>query len=318
MNYNDWLSAFQHSNEVLKQLDGITETLSKFSEYVPYAKIQGFEKKLFSAVDFAFEQYTQTNNLFKEISFDAKINALNSIGNIISSSYFAASKIVTTPELFEEIVKIDKVTYDAIPGAVSAIDQIGKALKLYQVPGIDSSINNILSQLSVLDPSLFEAAKHFDLSEVEIDNEGDILYEGLKYSHEEIPNILDSQMGIVKKVTLKDRFEELCKRFWLLLIVLRLIMFLPQLPETVEFYRDTVMEIQYILEEKSHICFTIKERSILREEARSNSPYIIYLPYDTPLEIIDTIPRWYQVKYTDENGVEIIGWISKISVEMEG
>ena len=66
------------------------------------------------------------------------------------------------------------------------------------------------------------------------------------------------------------------------------------------------------------ICFTIKERSILREEASSTAARIRYLPYDTPLEIISDIPRWYQVTYTDENGAEITGWISKISVELEG
>lgn len=62
----------------------------------------------------------------------------------------------------------------------------------------------------------------------------------------------------------------------------------------------------------------IKERSILREEASSTAARIRYLPYDTPLEIISDIPRWYQVTYTDENGSEITGWISKISVELEG
>ena len=55
----------------------------------------------------------------------------------------------------------------------------------------------------------------------------------------------------------------------------------------------------------------------MREEASSTAARILYLPYDTPLEIIADIPRWYQVKYTKEDGTEIIGWISKISVETE-
>ena len=95
-------------------------------------------------------------------------------------------------------------------------------------------------------------------------------------------------------------------------------MTLPDVPEKIEFYCNTVAQIQEIYEEKSHICYTIKEQSILRKEANSTAARILYLPYDTPLEIIADIPRWYQVKYTKEDGTEIIGWISKISVETEG
>ena len=84
---------------------------------------------------------------------------------------------------------------------------------------------------------------------------------------------------------------------------------------TSEFYCDTVAQIQKLCEERSSICFTIKDRSVLREEVNSTATRILYLPYDTQLEIIADTPRWYQVKYTDEGGTEIIGWISKISVE---
>ena len=94
-------------------------------------------------------------------------------------------------------------------------------------------------------------------------------------------------------------------------------MFLPQLPETVDYYRNVVSQIEQVVLQKSQICFTIKEKAFLREEPNSKAKRVVTLPYDTPLEIIETIPRWYQVKYIDENGVEIIGWISKISVETE-
>lgn len=56
---------------------------------------------------------------------------------------------------------------------------------------------------------------------------------------------------------------------------------------------------------------------MLRQEANSKSKVLQDLPYDTRLEIVDEIPRWYQVRYVDETGKEITGWISKISVESD-
>ena len=47
-----------------------------------------------------------------------------------------------------------------------------------------------------------------------------------------------------------------------------------------------------------------------------NKGSIIGIAYKTYLEIIEDAPRWYKVKFINENGDEIIGWISKISVEI--
>nr|WP_243423764.1 SH3 domain-containing protein [Anaerotignum lactatifermentans] len=63
------------------------------------------------------------------------------------------------------------------------------------------------------------------------------------------------------------------------------------------------------------MCYTIKEKSYLRAEANAKSKILATLVYDTELEILEDIPRWYKVKYIDETGVETEGWISKISIE---
>lgn len=198
------------------------------------------------------------------------------------------------------------------------MDQMTKALRMYQTPDIIQHINSVLSNLPSFDSAILETAKSLDLSDIEIHDDGAIIYDGVRYDSERIATVLDTQIEVAKKPTVREQFEALKQRLWLLLLILNIIMFLPQVPETVEFYCDAVAQMQDILEEKSRICFTIKERSILREEASSTAARIRYLPYDTPLEIISDIPRWYQVTYTDENGAEITGWISKISVELEG
>lgn len=53
----------------------------------------------------------------------------------------------------------------------------------------------------------------------------------------------------------------------------------------------------------------------MRETANAKGKIIVSIPYDSALEIIDDIPRWYQVKYIDDVGNEYSGWISKICVE---
>ena len=230
----------------------------------------------------------------------------------------AATKFAATPTVLDGLRKIEQAISITPSGAFSAMDQMTKALRMYQTPDIIQHINSVLSNLPSFDSAILETAKSLDLSDIEIHDDGAIIYDGVRYDSERIATVLDTQIEVAKKPTVREQFEALKQRLWLLLLILNIIMFLPQVPETVEFYCDAVAQMQDILEEKSRICFTIKERSILREEASSTAARIRYLPYDTPLEIISDIPRWYQVTYTDENGAEITGWISKISVELEG
>ena len=198
-------------------------------------------------------------------------------------------------------------------------NQMAKILKMYQTSSFASQMNCILEQLASLDTTLLEKARQFDWSLVEISDDDVISFDGVDYTPEELNAELNSEVAIVQKdkLTLREKVEWLEKKLWLLLMILNMLMTLPDVPEKIEFYCDTVAQIQEIYEEKHHICFTIKEQSILRKEANSNAARILYLPYDTPLEIIADIPRWYQVKYTDSEGIETIGWISKISVETE-
>lgn len=63
------------------------------------------------------------------------------------------------------------------------------------------------------------------------------------------------------------------------------------------------------------MCYTTREKSYIRSKADAKSKILATLVYDTELEILEDIPRWYKVKCTDETGTEIEGWISQISVE---
>lgn len=315
---NDWFSSLQRSNEVMKRLCGATTALSQLAESAAWIKINHLDQNLFAAADSATAAISRMDNWYKTTSFDAQAHTLSLLGESLSAGYMAATKFAATPTVLDGLRKIEQAISITPSGAFSAMDQMTKALRMYQTPDIIQHINSVLSNLPSFDSAILETAKSLDLSDIEIHDDGAIIYDGVRYDSERIATVLDTQIEVAKKPTVREQFEALKQRLWLLLLILNIIMFLPQVPETVEFYCDAVAQMQDILEEKSRICFTIKERSILREEASSTAARIRYLPYDTPLEIISDIPRWYQVTYTDENGAEITGWISKISVELEG
>ena len=90
---------------------------------------------------------------------------------------------------------------------------------------------------------------------------------------------------------------------------------IPNLAEATLWYRNLVESLYEIAMDLPEMCYTIKEKSYLRSEANTKSNILAILVYDTELEILEDIPRWYKVKYIDKTGTEKEGWISKISVE---
>lgn len=316
--YNDWFSSLQRIDDVMRRLCGATTALSQLTESTAWIKMNRLEQNLFATANSAIATLSRMDSWYKTTSFEAQVRTLSLFCESLSSGYMAAKKFAVMPTILDGLNKIERAISITPLGAFSAMDQMTKALKMYQTPDILQHINSALLNLSSFDTTILELAKSLDLSDIEIHDDGAITYDGVTYDSEKIATVLDTQIEVAKNPTPREQFEVLKQRLWLLLLVLNIIMFLPQVPETVEFYCDTVAQIQDILEEKRRICFTIKECSVLREEASSTAARIRYLPYDTPLEIISDIPRWYQVTYTDENNTEITGWISKISVELEG
>ena len=265
------------------------------------------------------EQTQKWERLFMTPTVTQTLERLQQIDAALIDSVQSATKVLQSSAVQDSIAAVASFQRYYAPGAVAMANQMVKVMKMYQTSSFASQVNSILEQLATFDTALLEKAHQFDWSRIEISDDDVITFDGVDYTPEELTAELSSEVAIAQKdkLTLREKVEWLEKKLWLLLMILNMLMTLPDVPEKIEFYCNTVAQIQEIYEEKSHICYTIKERSILREEASSTAARILYLPYDTPLEIIADIPRWYQVKYTKEDGTEIIGWISKISVETE-
>ncbi len=192
-----------------------------------------------------------------------------------------------------------------------------KMLEAYENAALVAQMENVLNNIPTLDQAVFELAEEFDIADVDFSDDGDIFCGGELYKSEDLAAEVAAQIDSAKneKVSVREKTEDLKKRFWLLILILKLLFFLPQTPEIVDYYSNAVSEIQAVIWQAERICYTIRDISYLREEADSSSRIIIHIPYDSTLEIIDDIPRWYRVKYAAVDGEEYLGWISKISVE---
>lgn len=190
-----------------------------------------------------------------------------------------------------------------------------KILETYQSSGLGELKNSIdkipmyiLDEITKMDFSSIVA-------EISISDDGALSYQNVTYERNEIPQELERQVQEVRGKDIPKQLEELKQNHWLLFFIIYILFLIPSTVETTAWYADVGQSIYEAVMDIPQMCYTIKEKSYIRNEANAKSDILTILVYDTKLEILEDIPRWYKVKYIDETGTEIEGWISKISVE---
>lgn len=190
-----------------------------------------------------------------------------------------------------------------------------KILETYQSSGLGELKNSIdkipmyiLDEITKMDFSSIVA-------EISISDDGALSYQNVTYERNEIPQELERQVQEVRGKDIPKQLEELKQNHWLLCFIIYILFLIPSTAETTAWYADVGQSIYEAVMDIPQMCYTIKEKSYIRNEANAKSDILTILVYDTKLEILEDIPRWYKVKYIDETGTEIEGWISKISVE---
>ncbi len=180
----------------------------------------------------------------------------------------------------------------------------------------------LMKAVAAAQSNLVDMARGFDISLLSF-GEGTLIYDGQEYTIDELGTELDNEIAIVEKhKTIPEKFEDAKKKFWLIVLIIYIVSVIPEVAEKVEWYTEKIQAAISILglqEETSAdvFAYVIKDSAVLRESANSKSPQIIRLLYDTKLQVISDIPRWYEVEYIDDEGNSVIGWISKISVTTE-
>ena len=307
----------QKSVLVDKKLEGLTAGLLKFSDCCSVLpKVDLLGEPLLAVADMAAAQTRKLDGLLTSPTVQLVADKLRTIDASVVRSIETSVKMWQSPAVQATISALDGLDKTSVLGAISAVDQLSKITKLFNTPSVMGQLNRVTNQLANLDSSVISLAKSFDWSLVEI-NDSAICFNGVEYTPEALEEAVETQLAEVKseKLPLRERLDRWKEKFWALLMILSILSNLPNVPEKVEFYRDAIAQIQEYYDESPQVCYTIKERSTLREEPNANARRIMYLLYDTPLEIVGEIPRWYQVKYTNANGQVVVGWISKISVE---
>lgn len=263
-------------------------------------KYEGIQQKLIEYANFGstIQAASQQFNLMQDIT-------RNNLGLGIESASKIAGLSHTIIAFAEGLTAFTKST--SYQGVIKVLEQ-------YQ-----NSVDQILSSVQQLPMDKFKAMDHiwkdFNIDDVSISEDGDLTYQGMTYEKEVVPQELERQVQEVKEKDIPKQLEELKQNHWLLCFIIYILFFIPSTVETTARYADVGQSIYEAVMDIPQMCYTIKEKSYIRNEANAKSDILAILVYDTKLEILEDIPRWYKVKYIDETGTEIEGWISKISVE---
>lgn len=294
--------------------DGNFEILAKIEKALE--PLRKTERLLNSIPESVFRQAAYMDRISRNFT-PAAITAQIEQYEIIRQQLEAAVRLQSSPAFESAYRHLEAVNQSMVFDSVEALLKTSKMLEAYENTALVAQMENVLNNIPSLDPAIFDLAAEFDIDSVDFSDDGDIICGGERYKAEELASEVTAQIESVKdeKVSAREKAEDLKNRFWLLLLIVRLLLFLPQTPEIADYYSNAVSEIQAMIGQSEQICYTIREISYLREEAASGSRIIIHIPYDSELEIVDDIPRWYRVKYDAGGGEEYLGWISKISVE---
>ena len=165
--------------------------------------------------------------------------------------------------------------------------------------------------------SLHQMGMDLEIGDVSISENGDLTYQGMTFEKEVVPQELERQVQELEQepISLKQKAEKIGEKFWLLFFIVSVAFAIPDLAEKISWYANVAQSIYEAVMDIPQKCYAIKEKSYIRADANAKSKILATLVYDTELEILEDIPRWYKVKYIDETGTETEGWISKISIE---
>jgi|GEM_PF-6487489 len=272
--------------------------------------IRGFSEALLaiaSSIDFS----ATTGPLIKEISSSASkiIDSYNDSAKISARSMAEVFSKSLTPNSFGFSAKI----------AAGSLIEVLEQSRIADTVARSSTLG-----VSTFAESLQRVLQSFDLGQIEVSEKGNLVYDGCEYSEDELTMELDSQIELINNPktpkTLKENFELLKRKIWLILLILHIYTVIPDFVDKTSWYKENIPNLTALFknhdqEEREHCAYVIKEKAILRKNADPTSSRVAKLLYDTRLKIIADIPRWYEVVYEGEDGNVLRGWISKVSVE---
>ena len=314
---------FRKMGQLAQRYNSIAENCRAASVIIDDSALENFRRLTKNSVS-AMEAL-QLNN--------EKIQRLSEIGSALSElvhepAWKSLSQMVQN-NTFAATASAEALATSQTFGAMtSMIERFEKPLRLFKIPNIERHIENVLSQAHSFDPSIWDDVRSFNLSHVDIRDDGVVVCDGETYDSNEFTDALNEQTQLAQNPA-PEKNLILFKTILLLAFFaskflnqdsnifvdfLECIYFLPQLADTTEFYYNGLIQILEKFGLKERHCWSINEYSALRADASIDAKELLSLPYGTQLQVLDEIPCWYQVKFTDQKGNETIGWIAAVDV----
>lgn len=324
---------FRKMGQVAEKYNSIAENCRAASVIIDNSAFENFRRLTQSR--FSAMEALQLNN--------EKIQRLSEIGSALSElvrepAWKSLSQMAQNNTFAATASAEALAASQAFGGAmISMIERFEKPLRLFKIPNIEHHIENVLSQAHSFDPSIWDDVRSFDLSHVDIRDDGVVVCDGETYDSNEFTAALNEQTQLAqnpadeknlllfKTILLlaffasiflcpgSDTFNEFVNLLGCINIGLELF----NIPENIGSYSKTIDNLLEKLGIKERHCWIIKEYSALRADASIDAENLLSLPYSTQLQVLDEIPCWYQVKFTDQNGNETIGWIPTEHVKNE-
>lgn len=298
--------AEQMSN-IQSRLNYNTNLINNYNNLIPHALLQ--IQETFSKFDFVTlrEQVCLMN--------EARENFINTYGNIDMTQFSESLNLYK--DVWKKYEGLDLINNIANIYNNTSFLQATKLFENFQPNVIEQYVSAINRIPDDLINELSQISTTVDISSAIISDNGTLTYNGVTYTQEEVIQELEEQTAdIIEEHSIIDNLKE---KYALLIFIFTIFVGIPSnvsaFEDSVEFYRNKIEFVLEKIKDEPSKCYVIKEQAYLRSESNAKSKILKTLIYDTELEIIEVIPRWYHVKYTDETCVEQEGWISKISVE---
>jgi len=232
--------------------------------------------------------------------------------------------------MYAQIELTKKITPDYWTNLQSVLETSIKArqsLNYLNNDAMIAALNNVAKSLETLDMgktlkqiSKFETeTSDFDWNKIKLKENAVISYDEIEYKAEEIASEIEEQTKILEDISCsKEKYLEAWKKLLEYLNMLVIIITLCTAgPQFIELLGEGYAHIQSQITGEYRVGFTEYEKNYLRSEAYGTADVIMVLPYDSRVDILNDIPRWYQVKYYDEDKGEVIGWIAKKNIKKE-
>jgi hypothetical protein len=253
-----------------------------------------------------------------------EIPQISTINNSLLSSANSILNILDSIGLLNQ--QLEHV-HAPLEGFVGLLNETSARLSLFDniKPFLST---NIVSEIPRLDSNIFKSINRIDWNALSFNSDASrFIYDGDEY---EIAEIEETAQQLSSKTVATPTTNRANKLLNIVKVIIQIAFVLyttpPQIYEATIWYKENIPSIIEYLSQiagleyatKDVYLFVVNERgTTLRSEPDANAAKVFYLPFDSQLRLLSEAPRWREVEYTKDDGEIIVGWVSKVSVDVD-